>query len=69
LTSPTSAPTSFYEAGYAHGLNKIPIYIARHGTKIHFDLHDYPIIFFHNMKELREGLAKRLRATAEKRET
>jgi hypothetical protein len=62
-------PNVFYEAGYAHGLNKIPIYIARHGTKIHFDLHDYPIIFFHNMKELREGLAKRLRATAEKRET
>jgi nucleoside 2-deoxyribosyltransferase len=57
-------PNVFYEAGYAHALGKIPIYIARHGTKIHFDVKDYPIIFFKNMKELRESLVKRLRSIA-----
>lgn len=28
----------FYEAGYAHGLGKVPIYIAREGTQLEFDL-------------------------------
>ncbi len=39
-------PNVFFEAGYAHGLGKLPIYIAKVGTTIHFDLKDYPIIFF-----------------------
>jgi hypothetical protein len=26
------------EAGYAHALGKIPIYVAREGTKLEFDL-------------------------------
>lgn len=45
-------PNVFFEAGFAHGLGKVPIYIARHGTPIHFDIKDYPIIVFRNMKEL-----------------
>jgi hypothetical protein len=60
-------PNVFFEAGYAHGIGKIPIYIARHHTEIHFDVKDYPVILFRNMKELREGLVRRLRAIAEKR--
>jgi hypothetical protein len=52
-------PNVFFEAGFAHGLGKIPIYLARHGTPIHFDLKDYPIIEFRNMKELKEKLTKR----------
>jgi len=64
----TSAkPNVFFEAGYAHGMGKIPIYVAHEGTQIHFDVKDYPIIFFKNMKELREGVAKRLHGIAEKR--
>jgi hypothetical protein len=55
-------PNVFFEAGFAHGIGKIPIYIARHGTPIHFDLKDYPIITFRNMKELKEGIIKRLTA-------
>ena len=55
-------PNVFFEAGYAEGCGKTPIYIAKQGTPIHFDTKDYPIIFFHNMKELREGLQKRLDA-------
>jgi hypothetical protein len=53
-------PNVFFEAGFAHGIGKIPIYLARHGTPIHFDLKDYPIIEFRNMKELKEKLTKRL---------
>jgi hypothetical protein len=60
-------PNVFFEAGYAHGLGKIPIYVAREGTHRHFDIQDYPIIMFRNMKELREGLAKRLVALITKR--
>jgi hypothetical protein len=64
-----SRPNVFYEAGYAQGLNKTPIYIARDGTKLEFDLKDYPIIFFRNMKELKDGLERRLRGLAEARGT
>lgn len=64
-----SRPNVFYEAGYAQGLNKTPIYIAQSGTKLEFDLKDYPIIFFRNMKELKDGLERRLRGLAETRGT
>jgi hypothetical protein len=56
-----SRPNVFYEAGYAQGLNKTPIYIAKEGTRLEFDLKDYPIIFFRGMKELKDNLEKRLR--------
>ncbi len=57
----------FWEAGYAQGIGKTPIYVARSGTKLEFDLKDYPVIFFKNMKELKDGLEKRLRGLAEAR--
>ncbi len=56
-----SRPNVFYEAGYAQGLNKTPIYVAREGTKLEFDLKDYPVIFFKNMRELSEMLERRLK--------
>jgi nucleoside 2-deoxyribosyltransferase len=55
-------PNVFFEAGFAHGLGKTPIYVAREGTPIHFDIKDYPIILFRNMKELKEGITQRLLA-------
>jgi len=61
-------PNVFYEAGYAHGCGKIPIYIAKDGTKLEFDLKDYPIIFFKNMKQLKDFLEKRIRGLSEKRQ-
>jgi hypothetical protein len=64
-----SKPNVFYEAGYAHALGKTPIYVARHGTKLEFDLKDYPVIFFRNMKELKDSLEKRLRGLNEQRLT
>lgn len=59
-------PNVFWEAGYAHALGKLPIYVARAGTRIEFDIKDYPIIFFDNMRELREGLNTRLEGLAAK---
>ena len=58
-------PNVFYEAGFAQGIGKLPIYVARAGTALQFDLKDYPTIFFRNMKDLKDGLEKRLRALAE----
>jgi hypothetical protein len=53
-------PNVFFEAGFAHGLGKVPIYVARAGTTVHFDIKDYPIIMFRNMKQLKDGITKRL---------
>lgn len=63
-----SKPNVYFEAGYAHGCRKTPIYIARDGTQLEFDLKDYPVIFFKNLKQLKDELEKRLRALAEKRD-
>jgi len=62
-----SRPNVFYEAGYAQGLNKTPIYVARQGTKLEFDLKDYPIIFFQSFKHLKDSLEARLRGLAKAR--
>ena len=58
-------PNVFQEAGYAHGFGKIPIYVAKEGTKLEFDLKDYPVIFFKNMKQLKDRLEKRIRGLSE----
>jgi hypothetical protein len=58
----TARPNVFFEAGFAHGLEKTPIYIAKHGTTLEFDIKDYPVIFFKSMRELKARLAERLKA-------
>ena len=60
-----SKPNVFFEAGYAHGIGKLPVYVAEHGTLLEFDLKDYPVIFYKNMKELKEKLERRLHAISE----
>jgi hypothetical protein len=60
-------PNVFYEAGYAQGLGKTPIYIARQGTKLEFDIKDYPVIFFDSLRVLKHQLAERLRKAASDR--
>lgn len=57
-------PNVFYEAGYAYGIGKTPIYIAKEGTHLEFDLKDYPTIFFSSMRQLRDGLEARFRGLA-----
>jgi len=59
-------PNVYYEAGYAHALGKVPIYIAREGTTIEFDLKDYPVIFFPNMQKLKAKLTRQLSGLLEK---
>jgi len=59
-----SRPNVFFEAGYAHGIGKIPIYIAKEGTELEFDLKDYPAIFYKNFKQLKLDIEKRLRGLA-----
>jgi hypothetical protein len=58
LTKPR--PNVYYEAGYAQGLGKTPVYVARQGTEIPFDIKDYPVILYPNMRELKSLLAERL---------
>ncbi len=57
-----SRPNVYWEAGFTHGLGKTPIYVARKGTNLAFDIKDYPVIYFRNNRELKELLAKRLKA-------
>lgn len=61
-----SKPNVYYEAGYAEGIGKIPIYLAHEGTTLEFDLKDYPVIFYQNMKQLKDALEKRIRNLGEK---
>lgn len=64
-----SRPNVFFEAGYAHALRKIPIYVARQGTKLEFDLKDYPVLFFKNLKELKDAVERRINGLQENRKT
>jgi hypothetical protein len=63
-----SKPNVYYEAGYAQGIGKIPIYIAKEGTKLEFDLKDYPVIFFRSLKQLKDSLERRLIGLAARRQ-
>jgi hypothetical protein len=54
-------PNIHWEAGFAHGLGKTPVYVARKGADIAFDIKDYPVIFYTSMKVLRERLGSRLK--------
>jgi hypothetical protein len=58
LTHPR--PNVYYEAGYAQGSGKTPVYLARAGTNIPFDLKDYPVIFYPNLRELKASIRERL---------
>jgi len=57
-----SRPNVYYEAGFAQGLGKTPIYVAKKGTEIQFDVKDYPVILYPNLRLLKDSLADRLRA-------
>jgi hypothetical protein len=60
-------PNVYFEAGYAHALRKTPIYIAREGTQLEFDLKDYPVIFFNSLRQLKDYLERRLRGIADQK--
>jgi hypothetical protein len=55
-------PNVFYEAGYAHGLNKKVILLTQNADDIPFDLRQYPhIIYNGSIVTLKEQLEPRIR--------
>jgi len=49
-------PNCYYEIGYAHALDKKVILTARRGSKIHFDISNFPVIWYNSMSELERKL-------------
>ena len=62
----TERPNVYYELGYAHGIKKEVILIAQEGSKIHFDIKDYNIIFYKSFTDLESKLSKRIAALKSK---
>jgi len=56
----SARPNVYYELGFAHGLGRSVILLAKQGTVLHFDIKDYNTIFYKNMKELESKLGNRL---------
>jgi len=52
------SPNVFYELGYAKGLGKNVVVVARKGTQLPFDVGDVPTIFWEIQEDLKEGLRK-----------
>ena len=50
-------PNCYYELGYAHCYKKNVILTAKTGTTIHFDISNYNVIFYDNMKQLSDKLS------------
>jgi hypothetical protein len=56
----TERPNVYYELGYAHGLKRNVILVAKQGTIAHFDIKDYNIIFYKNFADLETRVARRI---------
>jgi hypothetical protein len=50
----------FYEVGFAKGLGKEVILIAKKGTELPFDLKDLPTLFWETQRDLKKGLEERI---------
>jgi hypothetical protein len=55
-----------YEVGFARALNKPVILTAKNGTRLPFDAHDIPTIFWNAQADLRKKLRHQIRAVIEK---
>jgi hypothetical protein len=53
-------PNVYYEIGYAHGIEKEVILVAKEGTNLHFDIKDYNVIFYKSYSELESRVARRI---------
>jgi hypothetical protein len=56
----TERPNVYYELGYAHGIGKEVILVAREGTTLHFDIKDYNVILYKSYSDLEFRVAKRI---------
>jgi nucleoside 2-deoxyribosyltransferase len=54
-------PNCYYEVGFAHALGKPAILLARKGTTLHFDVRDYPCIFYESEQHLQAELEETVR--------
>lgn len=61
-----SRPNVYYESGYSHALGKVPIFIAKRGTRYEFDVQGFPVIEYDSMRELKKKLGERLVAISQK---
>ena len=50
----------FYEVGFAKGLGKEVILVAKKGTELPFDLKDLPTFFWETQRDLKKGLEERI---------
>ena len=53
-------PNVYYELGYANAYGKRFILTAVQGTTLHFDIRDYPVIFYESGAELEKRLVPRV---------
>lgn len=56
-------PSAYYEAGYAKGLGRDVIWMAREGEKLHFDTRQYNHIIWKDEADLKLKLRDRIEAT------
>ena len=54
-------PNVYLEVGYAWGLKKPVILVAREGQRLHFDLSHHKCLFYKNISRLSEQLEKHVR--------
>jgi hypothetical protein len=54
-------PNVYYELGYAVAFGKPVILTAHEGTRIHFDIHDYQVIFYRSATELETAITPVIR--------
>jgi len=52
-------PNVYFELGYARGMNKAVITIARDGTKLHFDVKDWTCFFYYDSRNVETFLDER----------
>jgi len=60
-------PNVYYELGYAHAFGKKTILTAREGTNLHFDIRNYPVIFYSSSVQLEDEVVKFLSKLEQKR--
>lgn len=59
-------PNVYYELGFAKGINKRLICIARQGTQLHFDVYGLKTIFFQTYRELEQKLSNEIKRMCQK---
>jgi hypothetical protein len=59
-------PNVYYELGFAKGISKPLICIAKEGTQIHFDVYGLKTIFFRTYRDLEQKLSTEIKKMCEK---